>query len=173
MSCFISACPRRIATDYRQSSMAPKLSVISIYLSKPPFPPPYLAPASTSKVSISLSSVNHSFPFLPLSPGLLLLQPNYPLIAEYCNLWRNFGDIQDSWDSLRDIVDIYGSDKTNFTQVAGPGNWNDPDMVGGRRHGVMDNALDCCCCCCCSTVAGFESLAKHSLVLYMTIGFAP
>jgi len=56
-------------------------------------------------------------------------KPNYPLIAEYCNLWRNFGDIQDSWDSLSSIVDIYGQDKTNFTQVAAPGSWNDPDML--------------------------------------------
>ena len=28
------------------------------------------------------------------------------------------------------ILDFYGSDKTKFTEVAGPGNFNDPDMVG-------------------------------------------
>ena len=37
--------------------------------------------------------------------------------------------------------------------------------------GFMDNAPDCCTIC--GAVAGFESLAKHSVVMYMMIGFAP
>ena len=56
-------------------------------------------------------------------------QPDYVLIAKYCNIWRNWDDIQDSWDSLTGIIKKYGDDKTNFSQVAGPGNFNDPDMV--------------------------------------------
>ncbi len=59
----------------------------------------------------------------------LYYQPNYSRIAEYCNIWRNYDDIQDSWQSLSGIVKFYGDDKTNFTQVAGPGHFNDPDMV--------------------------------------------
>ena len=58
------------------------------------------------------------------------LQPDYPKIAQYCNLWRNYGDIQDTWDSLSSIVNWFGNDGTNFTGVAAPGAWNDPDMVG-------------------------------------------
>ena len=42
----------------------------------------------------------------------------------------------------------------------------------GRQNGVMVNAEDSCTIC--GAVAGFESIAKHSLVLlYMTIGFVP
>lgn len=54
---------------------------------------------------------------------------NYTLIAEYCNLWRNAGDIQDSWSSLANVINKYGDNQNNFAGVAGPGQWNDPDMV--------------------------------------------
>ncbi len=56
-------------------------------------------------------------------------QPNYQKIAKYCNIWRNWDDVQDSWASLEGIIKFYGDDKTKFQQVAGPGNFNDPDMV--------------------------------------------
>ncbi|CAL1543440.1 unnamed protein product [Lymnaea stagnalis] len=55
--------------------------------------------------------------------------PDYPRIAEYCNIWRNYGDIDDSWDAVKDIINFYGADKGNFSAVAGPGNFNDPDMI--------------------------------------------
>eukprot|EP00095_Tigriopus_kingsejongensis_P002201 maker-scaffold2190_size19107-snap-gene-0.6 protein:Tk02201 transcript:maker-scaffold2190_size19107-snap-gene-0.6-mRNA-1 annotation:"Alpha-N-acetylgalactosaminidase" len=55
--------------------------------------------------------------------------PDYPRIAEYCNLWRNYGDIQDSWTDVLDIVDHYGDQQDVFAQFAGPGQWNDPDML--------------------------------------------
>ena len=55
--------------------------------------------------------------------------PNYPAIAKSCNLWRNYGDIQDSYDDVLDIVDHYGDHQKEFAQFAGPGQWNDPDMV--------------------------------------------
>jgi len=53
----------------------------------------------------------------------------YARIAEYCNIWRNFDDISDSWDSVVSIIDYYGNDKWNFSKYAGPGNFNDPDMI--------------------------------------------
>jgi len=53
----------------------------------------------------------------------------YPRIAQYCNIWRNCGDISDSWDSVSAIINFYGNDKWNFSKVAGPGNFNDPDMI--------------------------------------------
>ena len=61
------------------------------------------------------------------------IKPNYPRIAQYCNIWRNYDDIQDSWDSLSGIINFYGDDHTNFSEAAGPGNFNDPDMliIGG------------------------------------------
>ncbi|BFZ24206.1 hypothetical protein BsWGS_27245 [Bradybaena similaris] len=57
------------------------------------------------------------------------INPDYPRIANYCNIWRNFDDIDDSWDSVQGIIDFYGNDKGNFSGVAGPGNFNDPDMI--------------------------------------------
>jgi len=54
---------------------------------------------------------------------------NYPLIAKHCNIWRNWADIQDSWDSVKGIIKYYGNNKWNFSSVAGPGNFNDPDMI--------------------------------------------
>ena len=44
-------------------------------------------------------------------------------------------------------------------------------LLKGRRNGVMDNALDWCTIG--GAVARFQSLAKQSVVMYMTIGFAP
>ena len=61
------------------------------------------------------------------------LQPNYAMIAKNCNLWRNYRDISDSWDSVLDIINHYGEHQGEFQPFAGPGNWNDPDMVRGRQ----------------------------------------
>ncbi len=41
------------------------------------------------------------------------------------NLWRTTGDITDTWESMRDI----GFAQTANTKFAGPGHWNDPDML--------------------------------------------
>ena len=57
------------------------------------------------------------------------LQPNYTFIGSVCNLWRNFDDIDDSWESVTSIIDYYGDNQDILIPVAGPGHWNDPDMV--------------------------------------------
>ncbi len=41
------------------------------------------------------------------------------------NLWRSTGDITDSWASLEDIA----FRQPAIAQYAGPGHWNDPDML--------------------------------------------
>jgi len=63
---------------------------------------------------------------------------NYKLIAEHCNLWRNFDDIQDSWDSVLTIIDHYGNPNTSgqFAPFGGPGHWNDPDMLIIGNYGL-------------------------------------
>jgi alpha-galactosidase len=41
------------------------------------------------------------------------------------NLWRTTGDIRDSWKSLSGI----GFKQAKIAEFAGPGHWNDPDML--------------------------------------------
>ncbi|XP_002733825.2 alpha-N-acetylgalactosaminidase-like [Saccoglossus kowalevskii] len=57
------------------------------------------------------------------------MKPNYTLIGDNCNLWRNFNDIQDSWDSVTSIIDYYAKEHDTLAAAQGPGKWNDPDMV--------------------------------------------
>ena len=63
-----------------------------------------------------------SWPDYQLAEGQ---EPNYKLIAEHCNLWRNFDDIDDSWDSVLSIIDYYGNPNTSnsFAPFSGPGHW--------------------------------------------------
>jgi len=67
-----------------------------------------------------------SWPFYQLYAGRM---PNYDAIRKTCNLWRNFEDIQDSWQSVTSIIDYYGDNQDQLIPFAGPGNWNDPDML--------------------------------------------
>jgi hypothetical protein len=78
----------------------------------------------------------------PVSKPLTLPQVPYDALKQYCNLWRNWNDIQDSWDSLASILTHWAEaslSSKGFQEVAGPGAWNDPDMliigneVGGQR----------------------------------------
>jgi hypothetical protein len=51
----------------------------------------------------------------------------YTYVASICNLWREWYDVRDSWDSWTEILDY--QEKANLAPYAGPGNWNDPDML--------------------------------------------
>lgn len=55
--------------------------------------------------------------------------PNYKSIAEHCNMWRNWDDIEDSWASLKGVIDWFGDNQDRLLEHAGPGHWNDPDML--------------------------------------------
>uniref|UniRef100_A0A8C8CIP9 Alpha-galactosidase n=1 Tax=Oncorhynchus tshawytscha TaxID=74940 RepID=A0A8C8CIP9_ONCTS len=57
------------------------------------------------------------------------LQVNYTLLGEICNIWRNYDDTQDSWDIVQDITDWFFDNQEILQPEAGPGRWNDPDMV--------------------------------------------
>ena len=56
------------------------------------------------------------------------------------NLWRTTGDIQDCWDCKRDwggmgfvhILDL----QNGLESYAGPGHWNDPDMLEVGNGGM-------------------------------------
>ncbi|XP_069066434.1 alpha-N-acetylgalactosaminidase-like isoform X2 [Pleurodeles waltl] len=65
----------------------------------------------------------------PAYEGGLPPEVNYTLLGEICNMWRNYGDIQDSWDSVLDIIEWYGKNQDILQPAAGPGRWNDPDML--------------------------------------------
>ncbi|KAG7519009.1 alpha-galactosidase A [Solea senegalensis] len=58
-----------------------------------------------------------------------LRQPNYTAIRETCNHWRNFQDVYDSWSSIKSILDWTASHQDIIVPAAGPGGWNDPDML--------------------------------------------
>lgn len=52
--------------------------------------------------------------------------------GQYGNAWRTTGDIKDSWDSVTLIADL-----NNFWgRFAGPGRWNDPDMLEVGNGGM-------------------------------------
>lgn len=65
----------------------------------------------------------------PAYQGGLPPKVNYTQLGELCNLWRNYGDIQDSWDSVMAIVDWFFENQDVLIPAAGPGKWNDPDML--------------------------------------------
>ena len=51
------------------------------------------------------------------------------------NLWRTTGDIRDEWDSMMDNVEK----QVPTAPYAGPGHWNDPDMLEiGNGHMTAD-----------------------------------
>jgi alpha-N-acetylgalactosaminidase len=53
------------------------------------------------------------------------------LLKSKCNLWRNWDDIEDSWRSVKSVMDFFARKDTAdvMVQAAGPGHWNDPDML--------------------------------------------
>ncbi|XP_037100645.1 alpha-N-acetylgalactosaminidase [Syngnathus acus] len=65
----------------------------------------------------------------PAYQGGLPPKVNYGLLAKICNVWRNYNDIQDSWDSVLNIVDWFFDNQDVLIAAAGPGRWNDPDML--------------------------------------------
>jgi alpha-galactosidase len=50
------------------------------------------------------------------------------------NLWRTTGDISDNWTSMINIA--HAND--DLAQFAGPGHWNDPDMLEVGNGGMTD-----------------------------------
>src|SRR5450759_1033113 len=50
------------------------------------------------------------------------------------NLWRTTGDIRDTWDSMATI----GFNQNGREKYAGPGHWNDPDMLEIGNGGMTD-----------------------------------
>ncbi|HUZ05475.1 MAG TPA: glycoside hydrolase family 27 protein [Acidobacteriaceae bacterium] len=51
------------------------------------------------------------------------------------NLWRTTGDIKDSWNRMA----LIGFSQAGLATYAGPGHWNDPDMLEVGNGGMTDN----------------------------------
>jgi alpha-galactosidase len=53
------------------------------------------------------------------------------------NLWRTTGDIQPNWDRIYDLLE----QQAGLKKYAGPGHWNDPDMleVGNGKLTLAEN----------------------------------
>ncbi|XP_069087268.1 alpha-N-acetylgalactosaminidase isoform X3 [Pleurodeles waltl] len=68
----------------------------------------------------------------PAYRGGLPPKVDYKLLGKICNMWRNFDDITDSWNSILKIVDWYALHQDVLQPVAGPGHWNDPDMENSK-----------------------------------------
>ncbi|XP_037492920.1 alpha-galactosidase [Jatropha curcas] len=52
--------------------------------------------------------------------------------GQYGNAWRTTGDIKDSWESVTSIAD----ENNIWGRYAGPGRWNDPDMLEVGNGGM-------------------------------------
>lgn len=64
------------------------------------------------------------------------MMPNYNALKKHCNLWRNWGDIQDSYESMRDISEYFAVNQSRIQEHAGPGHWNDADMLLIGNYGL-------------------------------------
>jgi hypothetical protein len=59
---------------------------------------------------------------------------SFEYVASICNLWREYNDIRDEWASITSILDYQETKK--LAPYAGPGNWNDPDMLEVGNGGM-------------------------------------
>lgn len=57
------------------------------------------------------------------------LATNWSLVVEKCNLWRAFGDIEDSWKSVLDTIDYFVAKQDLIVKYHGPGHWFDADQL--------------------------------------------
>ncbi|KAI6198601.1 Alpha-galactosidase [Aphelenchoides besseyi] len=51
---------------------------------------------------------------------------NYTAIAKTCNLFRNFNDVANSFDSVLSIIAYYIKNQDEYVKFHGPGQWFDP-----------------------------------------------
>jgi alpha-galactosidase len=93
---------------------------------------------------------NHEMQAVYQKMGTLLRETGRPIVYSLCqygmedvwkwgpdaggHLWRTTGDIADNWASMEEI----GFQQHELAEWAGPGRWNDPDMLevgnGGMTH---------------------------------------
>lgn len=62
--------------------------------------------------------------------------PDYDILVKTCNLWRNYVDIDDSYESVLFIADYFANNSERLIPYAGPGHWNDPDTLLHGNFGL-------------------------------------
>ena len=83
-----------------------------------------------------------------------ILATGRPMVYSYCqyglyavwkwapeeggNLWRTTGDINDSWDRMT----LIGFSQAGLEKYAGPGHWNDPDMLEVGNGGMKKSEYE-------------------------------
>ncbi|KAL3231286.1 hypothetical protein MRX96_023334 [Rhipicephalus microplus] len=65
------------------------------------------------------------WPFYQIISGIL---PDYKNVSKNCNLWRNYFDINYTWEGITNITNFEASIQDIAASVSGPGAWTDPDM---------------------------------------------
>ncbi|EAT43367.1 AAEL005188-PA [Aedes aegypti] len=55
--------------------------------------------------------------------------PDYEILKKTCNMWRNWGDIDDSHSSVESITRYFSDNQARIQPHSGPGHWNDPDTL--------------------------------------------
>lgn len=66
------------------------------------------------------------WPFYQVIAGIM---PDYKSISKNCNLWRNYFDVNYTWENIYNIVNFEATVQDIVTNVSGPGAWTDPDML--------------------------------------------
>jgi len=65
-----------------------------------------------------------------------------------CNSWRSYYDVYDSWPSISSIIDQWTRTSPDdvLVKAAGPGHWNDPDMlvVGNPGLSISEQQAQFC-----------------------------
>lgn len=57
------------------------------------------------------------------------IETDYSAVRNTCNMWRFYKDVQDSWSRVMLVIDFFVKHNNEFQPFAGPGGWNDPDML--------------------------------------------
>ncbi|XP_039452051.1 alpha-N-acetylgalactosaminidase [Culex pipiens pallens] len=64
------------------------------------------------------------------------ITPNYETLKKTCNMWRNWGDIEDSHSSVESITQYFSDNQDRIQPHSGPGHWNDPDTLVLGNYGL-------------------------------------
>jgi alpha-galactosidase len=89
--------------------------------------------AAYQKMGTALESAGRPIVYSLCQYGRASVQEWGPLVGG--NLWRTTGDIRDRYDSMAKI----GFAQTDLAKYAGPGHWNDPDMLEVGNGGMTND----------------------------------